>query len=429
MAVSPDVAGPPPTRGPAGAADSDFLAFADESRDLLRSCSLLLVGDAARADRLAESVVARRGGHAASGTERWAATWADLVRPRPASFEPPWSPGERVQLLDGTERLSSPLLTELQRLPPEPRASLVLSQYAGLPAAEVAVVMQTSVATVQMWAQQALGALAEGRPERRQPGRLTEELRATAEQHLASRPAGSALTDLAHARQLVRRRRLRNAAALVAAMVVLVLGTVSVLRSGTPAPEAGRLPSVSAPPTPAPVPTASHSGVVTARCDINNPSCQATVMRDWRTSMARVAASHLDPRGRYFTGYSFSYDRRYETPSFWKGGDGALGLEVYRLSGGATEVYLQIATGYDQAVRCGRTTDQTCASMRFMDGNRFTLSAGTRVSDGIEVQYRPDGDQVITVVARNTVRGKALDVTRGDLINLVQDPRLRLPVI
>ena len=45
------------------------------------------------------------------------------------------------------------------------------------------------------------------------------------------------------------------------------------------------------------------------------------------------------------------------------------------------------------------------------------------------VQHRPDGDQVVTVVARNTTKGEVLDVTRADLIELVQDPRLRLPVI
>jgi hypothetical protein len=223
---------------------------------------------------------------------------------------------------------------------------------------------------------------------------------------------------------------LRGAGAVAAAVLVLVLGTVTVLRAGSPTPEAGPLPSASLPPTPGPVPTASHSGVVTARCDIRDPSCQAAVMRDWRTTLARVTAAHLDPRGRYFTDYRYSYDPRYETASFWKGGDGALGLDVYRPKQGTTEVYLQIATGYDQAVRCARTTEQTCASMRFMDGNRFTLSDSTRLSDGIEVQYRPDGDQVITVVARRSAPGgEALDVSRGDLIELVQDPRLRLPVI
>jgi hypothetical protein len=152
-------------------------------------------------------------------------------------------------------------------------------------------------------------------------------------------------------------------------------------------------------------------------------------MRRWRTAMSEVVASRLDPEGSYFTGYSFSYDPRYESRTFWAGGDGALGLEVFRLDGGATEVYVQVATGYDTAVRCGATTRSRCEGQRFMNGNRFTLSTTTQLDRGIEVQHRPDGDQVITVVARNTTRGKVLDVTRADLIELVQDPRLRLPVI
>lgn len=421
----------PGGRGPTAATDHDFLAFADRSRDLLRGCALLLVGDPGRADRLAESVLARRGTGSAARTDPWAASWAELVSPRAAFFDPPWSSGGRVELLDARAAGPATLLTELQGLAPEPRAALVLSGFAGLPAVEVAAALQTSVATVEMWVRQASETLAAARPGRGRPGGLAVELRATVRAHLEQRPTvGAAATDLEHARQLVRRRRLQRAAALVASVLVLVLGTVTVIRTGSSAPEAAALPSASVAPTPGPVPTASHSGAVTARCDIHDPSCQATVMRDWRISMAQVTASHLDPKGRYFTDYRYSYDTRYETPSFWKGGAGALGLEVYRPKRGTTEIYLQIATDYRHAAPCGKATDQTCATTRFMDGNRFTLSDSTQLSDGIEVQYRPDGDQVITIVARRSAPGgEALDVSRGDLINLVQDPRLRLPVI
>jgi hypothetical protein len=45
----------------------------------------------------------------------------------------------------------------------------------------------------------------------------------------------------------------------------------------------------------------------------------------------------------------------------------------------------------------------------------------------MEVQYSPAGTEVITVIAHNTQRGKVLEIDRGDLIKLVQDPRLHLP--
>jgi hypothetical protein len=62
-----------------------------------------------------------------------------------------------------------------------------------------------------------------------------------------------------------------------------------------------------------------------------------------------------------------------------------------------------------------------------MDGNRFRVSDSASVGRGIEVQYNPIGDEVITAIARNTRRGQVLEVTTGDLVKLLQDPRLRLP--
>ena len=62
-----------------------------------------------------------------------------------------------------------------------------------------------------------------------------------------------------------------------------------------------------------------------------------------------------------------------------------------------------------------------------MDGNSYLITDSTLADGGIEVQFCPTGDQVITVVVRNTQRGKSLDISNGDLIKLVQDPRLRLP--
>jgi hypothetical protein len=390
------------------------------SRALVAGSALLLVGDVVRADRLTQTVLAR----AAAGAPPLASVLAALVRPHPGDFEPPWVAGHRVELRDEGSGATAPsLLTELQRLPAELRAAVVLVPYAGLSAAEAATVLGTDPATVEQWIEQAQRELAALRPDRFQPGRLAEELRSAAGHAMVS---GTPATDRAHGRALVRRRRLRGTVAVAAALLVLVLGAVTVLDRGPGAPQAASTPGA---PLPTPAATSTGPEPVTAACDIRNPSCQATVMRRWRTEMSEVVTSYLDPEDTYFTGYSFSYDPRYESPTFWSGGEGALGLEVFRLNGGATEIYLQVATGYGPAVRCGTITGRRCEGQRFMNGNRFTLSTTTQLARGIEVQHRPDGDQVVTVVARNTTRGRTLDVTRADLIELVQDPRLRLPVI
>ena len=114
-------------------------------------------------------------------------------------------------------------------------------------------------------------------------------------------------------------------------------------------------------------------------------------------------------------------------PSFWSGQGGALAFEMFRLEKGATEVYLQVATSRKFAVRCGATTGQQCMFVRFMDGNSYLMTDSTLKGGGIEVQHNPRGDEVITVIARNTQRGQMLEISSGDLIKLVQDKRLHLP--
>ena len=62
-----------------------------------------------------------------------------------------------------------------------------------------------------------------------------------------------------------------------------------------------------------------------------------------------------------------------------------------------------------------------------LDGNTYLLTDSTLADGGIEVQYSPSGHEVVTVIARNTQRGQILEISRGDLIKLVQDERLHLP--
>ena len=152
-------------------------------------------------------------------------------------------------------------------------------------------------------------------------------------------------------------------------------------------------------------------------------------MRIWRAEMATVVQSYVDPKGEYFSGYGYRYDERYSTPGFWSGQGGALALEIFRLDKGATVVYLQIATSRRFAVRCGETIGERCRGQTFLSGNVFNLTETTSVIQGMEVQYRPTGREVITVIARNTTKGQIYEVHRGDLIRLLEDPRLKLPEI
>ena len=73
-------------------------------------------------------------------------------------------------------------------------------------------------------------------------------------------------------------------------------------------------------------------------------------------------------------------------------------------------MYVQIATSQKYAVRCGATTKNTCFSHEFMDGNRFLITRSSTVASGVEVQISPDDNVVITAIARNTRKGKVLDL-------------------
>ena len=72
--------------------------------------------------------------------------------------------------------------------------------------------------------------------------------------------------------------------------------------------------------------------------------------------MAEIAESHIDPTGRYFSAVGYAYDTRSDTPTIWTPQGGALAFQLFRPDGGATEVYVQIATSQRYAVRCGATT-------------------------------------------------------------------------
>jgi hypothetical protein len=275
---------------------------------------------------------------------------------------------------------------------------------------QIAEVLQRPVGHVPLLVGQARAALADGRPERTNEEALAQELK-DAIPYVMREPHDSA-ADLAHGRWISRRRLIRRgSAALVAALLIVVVAGV-LLPTPRAVPQAG--PSM-------PISTLSQG------CDPSRASCRAKIVFKWRSEMAKVAASYLDPRGDYFSGFGDFYDRRYDTPSFWSGGGGALAFQMFRLDRGATSVYLQLATDREFAVRCGATTHQECLSFQSMDGNTYLMTHSTLADGGIEVQYSPRDDEVITVIARNAQRGQVLQISTGELIRLVQDERLRLP--
>ena len=57
------------------------------------------------------------------------------------------------------------------------------------------------------------------------------------------------------------------------------------------------------------------------------------------------------------------------------------------------------------------------------------MTCGISPQDVLEVQYEPTSGQVITVVARDVNDGRRLGITAADLVDLVHDPRLRLPAL
>ena len=380
-------------------------------RPLLQAIAYLLSGDRVRAERLVQLVLAQL-------YERWPHVQRPqiealraLIRADRRDAHLPWEAARRFELVDGALRpqAATPIIADLRRLSYDQRAVIILERYAELPTVQIAAVVERPIEAVLSASRAAQSALVDRHPARSPDGAVASELTQAVPADL--RRAGNSADDLDRGRRLRRRHQLRRAIIGLAA-VVLAIVTTSQLVPGPP------VPAVDAPlPQPSPNP---------ARCDPNSPVCQGQVLIAWRSDMAEIAEAHIDPTGRYFSAVGYAYDTRSDTPSIWTPQGGALAFQLFRPDGGATEVYVQIATSQRYAVRCGATTRHPCLSQRFMDGNRFQLTA-TSVREGIEVQYNPNGDQVITAIARNTSKGRVLDLSTSDLIDLVQDPRLRLP--
>lgn len=397
--------------------DRDYATFVEDERSLLQRCAYLLVGRREAADDLVQAILADL-----------YARWRRVRDPRLVAMRllhttdldalPDSSPRARFELLDaGRPREAvDPSVEVLATLSARQRMVVVLEWVARLPTVEIAAVMDSSAATVLDVSRDARAALVRAVPELADDAVLVARLDAAVPPDVRS---VRRYDDLTNGQQLVRRRWLRRAGALAAAVVLLVL-MISQLRPVVEVP-------ATAPAPPGATSTVTVTPSPTTPCDRSQVTCQASLVRAWRAEVYEIVADYLDPAGAYFN--ASSYYPRDETDGLWTTKRGALGMEMFHVGGGATQVLVQIATDRSYAPRCGEATDNPCASIRFMDGNRFVLSDGLDTADGLEGQYRPDGRDVITVVVRNGGRGSKLDVSRAQLIRLLQDDRLRLPAL
>lgn len=306
-------------------------------------------------------------------------------------------PGE-LELIDSIPRPLPPIVTELQTLSLRPRQAVILADWAELDLPASARVLQAEPKQVLDWLARARAQL-EPRPAGRES--LAAELRAVVEE-----------LDLGPSRSLgylLARRRRRIWLAFGAAVLAGIVGW-----AGLGLIDRGSGSDPSPPPT-KPATT----------CDLSVPRCRDDVARAWRQQQAAAVVRQLDPERKHYSGYTYASEERYGLGSWWTGGGGALGFDLYRLQSVSAEVFVQVASSAAYAIPCGQLTGQTCVRQEFMDGNEFSLTEGS--SGGMEVQYAPADRQVITVVVR-AVPGGELPIDRGQLIALVQDQQLRLPV-
>src|SRR5829696_4268068 len=159
--------------------DEEYAVVVERERPLLQPCAYLLTADEERADRLVQLVLARM-------YERW----DDVRRPRVEALRSlvqtsphdpllPWDTGPRIQLIDGgpPPMAAAEIVADLQRLPADQRAVIVLERCAELPSVQIAEVCARTVDEVLVLARQARAALGANHPDRGDDAALAQELR------------------------------------------------------------------------------------------------------------------------------------------------------------------------------------------------------------------------------------------------------------
>lgn len=390
--------------------EAAFAEVVARQRERLVGSAYLVTGDATQAETMVQYALASGYAAGPSGDELLIGAYRYLMQANPARADLPWRRGQRFELIDGLPPgLPRGIVADLATLPPVLRKALVLEQYAQLPAVSITAVLDTDLDSQHRAAAEARDALRRVDPRRESDGYLSQELKAAVPPPVDLSPA-----DLEHGRMLRRRRQLRRG---LGAAVAALLAAVAGVAAFQLVPDAR------------PAATATTAPSTPGRCDVQQPPCRVAVTQDWRARVAAVGEKYLDPKATYFSGYSYRYTSAYDSEAFWRGQGGALALDLFSVREGASQVFIQVASAPRFAVRCGAQTHHRCVSQRFMDGNVFAVTETTSMPEGMEVQYSPDGRRVVTVVARDAFQGPELPIERGDLIRLVQDPALTLPVV
>lgn len=398
--------------------DTAFTAFVARDRKILLGATFLMFGSLSRADDVVSATLARLYGEwpGLRGARRSAL--AQVLSGLPVSGDVSGRPRVRFELVDVALHESPRLvgvLADLAELDPQTRRAVILDRYVGLSPVELAEVLDTDQGPGQSLAERAVYELAARDPSRAVATILNEQLKAAAAA-TDTLPASESAEDLSRGRLVLRRRRARWAVAAVTVGVVALLGATQIF----PASRPGQLDGA---PTPSTGPTPSA-----AACSPREESCEAGLVRRWRNQTSAIAISYLDPGQRYFSGYTFSYDDSYDSPGYWRGDGGVLGFDLFRLDAGSTEVYIQIASSSAFALKCGQMTRHVCLPLQAVGGSVYSVTDSSTVSEGMEAQFSPNGRYVISVVARNTTGGRSLRITMAQLLTLISDARLRLPI-
>lgn len=400
-----------------------FAEFVASQSETLYRCAYLCHGESEAASAAVEASLASVYADWKGAEPARVQALRQVSAPEAAYPDLPWRSEGRIDLVDVAPSRPTPkpmLVRELDDLPAQTRRVLVLSLIAGLSATQIARVIGVVDAEAQDRLDQARGYLDSRRAVYGSRGTLAEALdRAVPPGKTHGANAGSAR---AHGRFLVKARRRRALVLVAAGVAAIALGVQGIgafqsrvdISSERPAPQASIVPA-SVPTFPPP------PSVAEAPCDTEQTACQDLIAQTWRYEIFDTTVEYLDPDGEYFSIVDGDED------SWEWDGDGSLTVDVLSLDGG-TRVSVQIAASRKFAAQCGSQTDQDCRRQRFMSGNWFNLTQSSNSAEGVEVQFRPF-DEVITIVASDTGKGKTLPVDRGQLMAMIQDPRLRLPPV